>query len=124
METLKLWIGLNPEQLAALNQNKEVFPDEHSGRFGLRTAPDDAVNRAQYFMDWTPEGLKGEYHQKNYVALEMEISALGYLEKVEGGILQKMKPTEYRWYGPLKQEEFDSQGRMIYRMSETGVQFM
>ena len=71
METLKLWIGLNPEQLAALNQNKEVFPDEHSGRFGLRTAPDDAVNRAQYFMDWSPEGLKGEYHQKNYVALEM-----------------------------------------------------
>ena len=68
--------------------------------------------------------MSSEYHQKNYVALEMEISALGYLQKVEGGILQKMKPTEHRWYGPLKQEEFDSQGRMIYRMSETGVQFM
>ena len=69
METLKLWIGLNPEQLEALNQNKEVFPDEYSGRFGLRTGPVDAVTRAQYFMDWTPDGLKGKYHQKDYVVL-------------------------------------------------------
>ena len=49
----------------------------------------EAVNRAQYFMDWTPDGLKGEYHQKDYAVMEMEISALGYLQKVEGGILEK-----------------------------------
>ena len=89
METLKLWIGLNPKQLEALNQNKEVFPDEYSGRFGLRAEPVEAVTRAQYFMDWTPDGLKGEYHQKDYVVLELEVTALGYLQKVEGGVLEK-----------------------------------
>ena len=46
--------------------------------------PAEAVDRAQYFMDWTPDGLKGEYHQKDYAVMEMEISALGYLQKVEG----------------------------------------
>ena len=124
METLKLWIGLNPEQLEALNQNKEVFPDEYSGRFGLRTGPVDAVTRAQYFMDWTPDGLTGKYHQKDYVVLELEVTALGYLQKVEGGILEKMNPREYRWHGPLKQEELDEQGRVLYRISERAVQFM
>ena len=72
MDTLKLWIALNPEQLEALNQGKDVFPDEYSGRFGLRIEPVGAVTRAQYFMDWTPDGLKGEYHQKDYVVLELE----------------------------------------------------
>ena len=124
MEPLKLWIGLNPEQLEALDQSKEVFPDEYSGRFGLRTGPVDAVTRAQYFMDWTPDGLKGEYHQKDYVVLELEVTALGYLQKVEGGILEKMNPREYRWYGPLKQEELDGQGRVLYRISERAVQFI
>ena len=124
METLKLWIGLNPEQLEALNQNKEVFPDEYSGRFGLRTGPVDAVTRAQYFMDWTPDGLKGKYHQKDYVVLELEVTALGYLQKVEGGILEKMNPREYCWHGPLKQEELDWKGRVLYRISERAVQFI
>ena len=45
------------------------------------------MDRAQYFMDWTPEGLKGEHHQKDYAVMEMEIFALGYLLKVESGIL-------------------------------------
>ena len=124
MESLKLWIALAPKQLEALNQGKEVFPDEYSGRFGLRTRPADAVSRAQYFMDWTPDGLKGEHHQKDYAVMEIEISALGYLQKVEGDVLEKTKPTEYRWYGPLKQEERDGQGRMLYRISEMAAQFI
>ena len=124
MESLKLWIALSPMQLEALNQGKEVFPDEYSGRSGLRTGPADAVNHAQYFMDWTPDGLKGEHHQKDYAVMEMEISALGYLQKMEGGVLEKTKPTEYRWYGPLKQEERDVQGRVLYRISEMAAQFI
>ena len=124
MESLKLWIALAPKQLEALNQGKEVFPDEYSGRFGLRTGPADAVNRAQYFMNWTLHGLKGEHHQKDYAVMEIEILALGYLQKVEGDVLEKTKPTEYRWYGPLKQEERDGQGRMLYRISEMAAQFI
>ena len=79
MESLKLWIALTPEQLEELNKGNEGFPDEYSGRFGLCTGPAEAVDRAQYFMDWTPDGLKGEHHQKNYAVMEIEISALGYL---------------------------------------------
>ena len=124
MDALKLWIALNPEQMEALNQGKDVFPDEYSGRFGLRIEPVGAVTRAQYFMDWTPDGLKGEYHQKDYVVLELEVTALGYLQKVEGGILEKRNPREYRWHGPLKQEEFDGQGRRLYRISEKAIQFI
>ena len=66
MESIRLWIALAPSQLADLNAGREVCPDEFSGRFGLRLGPKEAVDRAQYFMDWTPEGLKGEYHQKDY----------------------------------------------------------
>ena len=75
-------------------------------------------------MDWTPDGLKGEYHQKDYAVMEMEISALGYLRKVEGGILEKTKPNEYCWHGPVKHEERDSQGRRIYRICEMAVKFI
>ena len=126
MESLKLWIALSPGQLAELNKGNEVLPDEFSGRFGLRTCPAAAVDRAQYFMDWTPDGLKGEHHQKDYAyaVMKMEISALGYLQKVEGGVLEKTKPTEYRWHGPVKQEERDGQGRLLYRISESAAHFM
>ena len=58
MESLKLWIALAPQQLEELNKGNEVFPDAYSGRFGLRLGPAEAVDRAQYFMDWTPDGLK------------------------------------------------------------------
>ena len=100
------------------------FQTNYSGRFGLRIEPVGAVTRAQYFMDWTPDGLKGEYHQKDYVVLELEVTALGYLQKVEGGILEKRNPREYRWHGLLKQEEFDGQGRRLYRISEKAIQFI
>ena len=113
MESLKLWIALTPKQLEELNKGNEVFPDEYSGRFCLRLGPKEAVDRAQYFMDWTPEGLKGEHHQKDYAVMEMEIFALGYLLKVESGILEKTKPTEYRWHGPVKCEEWDSKRRLV-----------
>ena len=124
MESIRLWIALAPNQLADLNAGREAWPDEFSGRFGLRLGPKEAVDRAQYFMDWTPEGLKGEHHQKDYAVMEMEIFALGYLQKVESGILEKTKPTEYRWHGPVKSEEWDSKGRLLYRISEMAVKFI
>ena len=50
METLRLWLALTSKD------GKEVQPDEYSKRFGLRQTPLEAAERAQYFMDWTPEG--------------------------------------------------------------------
>ena len=124
MDSLKLWVALSPEQLVDLNQGKDVHPDAYSGRFGLRAGPLEAVTRAQYFMDWTPEGMKGETHQKDYAVMEFEITALGYLQKVENGTLEKTKSTHYRWHGPIKNEERDSQGRVLYKVSEIAVKFI
>ena len=53
---------------------------------GLRKDPIAAVERAQYFNDWTPEGPKGEFCAKDYVLVEVELTAIGYLQKAEAGI--------------------------------------
>ena len=60
-------------------------------RFGLRKDPVAAVERAQYFNDWTPEGPKGEFCAKDYVLVEVEVTAIGYLQKAEAGVLLKYK---------------------------------
>lgn len=73
-------------------------PDD-SQRFGLRSAVGAAVDRLQYFMDWTPHGLKDEHHQKEFTVLQVEIPALGQLQKMEAGILEKTKPGRYQWHG-------------------------
>eukprot|EP00435_Cladocopium_sp_Y103_P048167 s1168_g14.t1 len=71
------------------------------------------VDRAQYFNDWTPDGLKGEYHQKDYVVMELEFTSVGYMTKMEADVLHRMTPQEYRWYGPIRAEERDSHGRLL-----------
>ncbi len=124
MESVSLWIALTPEQFNALNSGKEIEPDPYSQRFGLRTTPGEAIDRAQYFMDWTPEGMKGEHHQKEFTVCQVQISALGYMQKMEAGTLAKTKPGEYRWYGTMKHEETDDQGRVLYRFSDTAAQVL
>ena len=111
MESLLLWVAFSPQQYAALNEGKEVIPEEYSKRFGLRRAMLKAVERAHLFMDWSPQGEKGETHPKDYVAIQIEISTLGYLRKMEMNILLKYTPNEYRWNGPIKSCKFDEEGR-------------
>ena len=67
MESIRLWLALTPKQFEDLNNGKEIQPDEYSKRFGLRKDPVAAVERAQYFNDWTPEGPKGEFSAKDYM---------------------------------------------------------
>ena len=74
METLRLWLALTPAQFEKLNKGEEVMPDEYSKRFGLRRTPLEAVERAQYFMDWSPDGPTGEFVAKDYVLFEMRHS--------------------------------------------------
>ena len=77
----RLWLALTPKQFEDLNNGKEIQPDEYSKRFGLRKDPVAAVERAQYFNDWAPEGPKGEFCAKDYVLVEVELTAIGYLQK-------------------------------------------
>ena len=57
MESLKLWLALTPPQFGALNKGEMVEPDEYSKRFGLRKTPEAAIERAKYFMEWTPKSM-------------------------------------------------------------------
>ena len=119
MESLKLWIKLSPEQLNELNRGNEVVPDERSRRYGFRMGPMEVGDSAHFFLDWTPGVQGSDPQQKGYVVMEMEISALGYLQKMEGGVLERPDPTVYRWHGSLRHEERDSHGRLLYRV--TGI---
>ena len=74
MDSIRLWLALTPKQFEDLNNGKEIQPDEYSKRFGLRKDPIAAVERAQYFNDWTPEGPKGEFCAKDYVLVEVELA--------------------------------------------------
>ena len=98
MDSLKLWLVLTPCQFEALNKGEMVEPDEYSKRFGLRKTPEAAIERAKYFMEWTSRGVaeKEKRDPKEYVLVEVELTALGYMQKCEAGILLKYKPNEYR----------------------------
>ena len=124
MEGLTLWIALTPEQFNDLNNGRDVHPDEYSHRFGLRKSPAEAVERAQLFMDWTPQGPKGLYHQKDFKVCQINISPLGYLRKMEDEVLVKSKPGEYRWQGKLNHEERDEQGNVLYCFSEVAAEII
>ena len=120
MESIRLWLALTPKQFEDLNNGKKIQPDEYSKRFGLRKDPVAAVERAQYFNDWTPEGPKGEFCAKDYVLVEVEVTAIGYLQKAESGVLLKYKPNEYRWQGTMKSVEFDQYGNLLYKFFHGG----
>ena len=118
-------VDLDPyKQFDDLNNGKEVQPDEYSKRFGLRKDPVAAVERAQYFIDWTPEGPKGEFCAKDYVLVEVELTAIGYLQKAEAGILLKYKPNEYRWQGTMKALEFDENGNLLYKFGSEAMKIV
>ena len=100
-----------------MNNGKGVQPDEYSKRLGLR-------KDAQYFNDWTPEGPKGEFCAKDYVLVEVELTAIGYLQKAEAGILLKYKPNEYRWQGTMKALEFDENGNLLYKFGSEAMKIV
>ncbi|CAJ1384524.1 unnamed protein product [Effrenium voratum] len=119
----QLWVALTPEQWNALDTG--ALPDENSGRFGLRTTAAEALDRAQFFMDWTKEGPKNQYPHSVFTVCQVHLTTLGYVKKMEGNVLQKMdKPGEYRWWGALKREESDEQGRLLFRVSESAAEIM
>ena len=119
MESLKLWIKLSPEQLDRLNRGNEVVPDDRSRRYGFRMGPMDVGDSARFFLDWAPGVViqDSDIQQRGYAVMEMEISALGYLQKMEDGVLERPDPTVYRWHGSLRHEARDSQGRLLYCVS-------
>ncbi|CAL1140608.1 unnamed protein product [Cladocopium goreaui] len=110
-----LCLRLEAHKKLLKTNGRAVTPDEFSQRFGLRTSPAAAIERAHYFMEWTPEGPRGQFAPEHFTVSEVQISALGYMKKMEAGILANHKPGEYRWYGAMQREEQDEQGS-IFRL--------
>ena len=113
-----LYLGVTPLQLESLRRGYEITPDQHSRRFGLRSGPHGAIERAHYFMNWSPEGNLGICSIEEMKAVKVFISGLGYLRKYEGGVLEWTQRDEYRCYGSISRGEFDSEGRELYRVEE------
>ena len=89
-----------------------------SKRFGLRQSPEAAIERAKYFMEWTPKGPEKEkMDPKENVLVEVELTPIGYLQKCERGVPFKYKTNEYRWHGGMRAMEYDSNGNLLYRFS-------
>ena len=50
---LKLHVALSPIQFQSLLDRRPTLPDPYSGRFGLRSDPLKAIERAHYFIHWS-----------------------------------------------------------------------
>ena len=50
---LRLFVALSPVQFAMLTDRRPILPDPYSLRFGLRSDPLKAFERAHYFMSWS-----------------------------------------------------------------------
>ena len=124
IQTLTLWIAFTPKQLSDLQSRKPAWPDVYSKRFGLRTSPEKAVERAHTFMDWSPDGPRNQWTPKDFFLCRVEISPLGYMNLVEQGILLKYKDEEYRWSGCIHAQEEDSEGHLLYRLLDSVHTFL
>ena len=91
---VRLWVGLTPEQLDALRTNNELEPGV-GGRFGMRMYPKDAIDRAILFEE-------GEIHPKNFTAVQVVMTPLGFTTLIQHDVLEKKGNNWYRWWGSLQ----------------------
>ena len=111
--SLILWVGLSPSQFEELERTSKATPDQYSERFGLREEAQPALERAHYFMTW---GEQPEFEPKETVLMQMEITRAGLMELTNSGVLWKLKPGQYRLYGPLESESRNLTGELLYRL--------
>ena len=117
LKTLTLWIVLTRAQFESMMTGNEVVPDAYSGRFGLRRTMFKAVQRTKAFIGWKSK------EEREYLAMRIEISPLGYMRKMEQGILIKCRPGEYRWMGGIYGQENDEDGEWLYRIIGNAYHF-
>ena len=114
---LTVFVGLTPYQQECVVTEETIFPDNHSRRFGLRTTCRAAIERAHYFMEWSPEGPKGEVKMEEVTPYKIKFTPFGYMQMVETGKLVYTKPGEYRWRDVLRTQLYDDVRRLIYEIT-------
>ena len=71
IDRIRLWVGLTPDQFTDLEKKGKASPPQ-GDRFGLRLEPIPALLRAHLFQG-------GDYHAKQFIAVQVEFTAIGYL---------------------------------------------
>ena len=103
---LDLYVALNPIQFQALMDHKAILPDPYSQRFGLRSDPIKATERAHYFMNW-PTPTSSDNEIKKYMICLISFTPVGFLNLTDKGVLEHgdgwnhSRPGYYRFNGPL-----------------------
>ena len=113
-KSLVLYLALTVDQYSATQRGEAAIPDSYSGRFGLRSSPKAAIDRAQRFVNWG-RGESLQQPPKSFTIVQVEITPIGYMTKAEEDIFYKFNVGEYRWQGPIRAEEFDESGNLLYR---------
>ena len=106
MDSLVVWITIYHEQRAELDRYGVVHPCSDEKRFHLSRYLSD-----QKHLQVDPL----EYSGRGFFMVQVEISAIEYLRRVDSGTLERINEGEYWWYGPLRKEVRDDRGVVLYR---------
>ena len=93
IDRIRLWVGLTPDQFTGLEKKGKASPSQ-GDRFGLRLEPIPALLRAHLFQG-------GDYHVKQFIAVQVEFTAIGNLTLEINEILENRSGGWWRLYGDL-----------------------
>ena len=92
---LRLFVALSPLQFAMLTDRRPILPDPYSLRFGLRSDPLKAFERAHYFMSWSaPYAERPPPGIKKYMLCTLVFTPQGVLALLLANILEKGDGTD------------------------------
>jgi len=104
------------------------IPDPYAGRFGLRTDPLKAIERAHYFMNWNaPYAEPPPRTQIKNLCCALSASPIGVLTLQQAQILEPgdgqsaSRPGYYRYTGPMFDQlsgEHQGTRTLYYRFSD------
>ena len=126
---LKLHVALSPIQFQMLLDRRPILPDPYSGRFGLRSDPLKAIERAHYFMNWSaPYAEPPPRTQiKKFMLRTVSFTPIATLTLQQSQILEPgdgtsaSRPGYYRYTGPMFDQlsgEYQGATMLYYKFSD------
>ena len=125
---LKL-VALSPIQFQMWLDRRPILPDRYSGRFGLRSDPLKAIERAHYFMNWSaPYAEPPPRTQiKKFMLCTVSFTPIGILTLQQSQILEPgdgtsaSRPGYYCYTGPKFDQlsgEYQGATMLYYKFSD------
>ena len=122
-------VALSPIQFQMFLDRRPILPDPYSGRFGLRSDPLKAIERAHYFMNWSaPYAEPPPRTQiKKFRLCTVSFTPIGILTLQQSQILEPGDGTGasrlgyYRYTGPMSDQlsgEYQGATMLYYKFSD------